>query len=140
MRDEQDRAKDLHIPRRCPLSTETIFGRGILGSGDPHDCRPSPTPGFGFVLRAEKLDEKLLVHNYGHGGSGMSLSWGTGYMAAETASQHDRRLAAVIGCGVTGLTTARQLQRRGVRVKVLAESGPPAHNTKKSSPRLPPTT
>src|SRR5262249_34532336 len=94
----------------------------------------------GFVLRAEKLDEKLLVHNYGHGGSGMSLSWGTGYMAAETASQHDRRLAAVIGCGVTGLTTARQLQRRGVRVKVLAESGPPAHNTKKSSPRLPPTT
>src|SRR3989441_12725490 len=40
----------------------------------------------GFVLRAEKLDEKLLVHNYGHGGSGMSLSWGTGYLAAETAA------------------------------------------------------
>src|SRR5436190_22709237 len=47
----------------------------------------------GFVLRAEKLDEKLLVHNYGHGGSGMSLSWGTGYMATETAAQHDQRLA-----------------------------------------------
>ena len=79
----------------------------------------------GFVLRAEKLDEKLLVHNYGHGGSGMSLSWGTGYMAAETAAQHDQRLAAVIGCGVTGLTTARQLQRRGFDVTIYAMSVPP---------------
>src|SRR5690242_12684402 len=32
----------------------------------------------GFVLRAEKLGDKLLVHNYGHGGAGWSLSWGTG--------------------------------------------------------------
>src|SRR5438094_5608342 len=79
----------------------------------------------GFVLRAEKLDEKLLVHNYGHGGSGMSLSWGTGYLAAETAAQHDQRLAAVIGCGVTGLTTARQLQRRGFEVTIFAMSLPP---------------
>jgi D-amino-acid oxidase len=79
----------------------------------------------GFVLRAEKLDEKLLVHNYGHGGSGMSLSWGTGYMASETAAQHDQRLAAVIGCGVTGLTTARQLQRRGFDVTIYAMSVPP---------------
>ena len=28
----------------------------------------------GFVLRADKLDSKMLIHNYGHGGSGMSLS------------------------------------------------------------------
>src|SRR5881396_1981044 len=79
----------------------------------------------GFVLRAEKLDEKLLVHNYGHGGAGMSLSWGTGYMAAEAATEHDQRRAAVIGCGVTGLTTARQLQRRGFDVTIYAMSVPP---------------
>src|SRR6185295_16781601 len=30
----------------------------------------------GFVLKADKLDDKLLVHNYGHGGAGMSLAWG----------------------------------------------------------------
>src|SRR5262249_10966596 len=37
----------------------------------------------GFVLKADKLDDKLLVHDYGHGGAGMSLAWGTGLMAAE---------------------------------------------------------
>src|SRR5438128_4247019 len=79
----------------------------------------------GFVLRAGKLDEKLLVHNYGHGGSGMSLSWGTGYMAAELATEHTQRRAAVVGCGVTGLTSARQLQRRGFDVTIYAMSVPP---------------
>jgi D-amino-acid oxidase len=85
--------------------------------------RPHRDPGF--VLRGEKLDEKLLVHNYGHGGSGMSLSWGTGYMAAELATGHTERRAAVIGCGVTGLTSARQLQRRGFNVTIYAMSVPP---------------
>src|ERR1700712_1100344 len=42
----------------------------------------------GFVLRPDKLDDKLLVHNYGHGGAGMSLAWGTGLMAAEFATEH----------------------------------------------------
>jgi hypothetical protein len=38
--------------------------------------RPHRDPGF--VLKADKLNDKLLVHNYGHGGAGMSLAWGTG--------------------------------------------------------------
>ena len=84
----------------------------------PH--RPS-----GFVLRAEKMDGKLLVHNYGHGGSGMSLSWGTGQMAAELALEQPERRAAVIGCGVVGLTSARQLQRRGFQVTMYAAAVPP---------------
>jgi len=60
----------------------------------------------GFVLRAEKLDAKTLIHNYGHGGSGMSLSWGTGFMAAEIAVQQEDRRAAVIGCGGVGMAIA----------------------------------
>ncbi|MBI3492588.1 MAG: FAD-dependent oxidoreductase [Acidobacteria bacterium] len=79
----------------------------------------------GFVLKADKLDDKLLVHNYGHGGAGMSLSWGTGLMAAEFASQQPLRRAAVIGCGAVGLTTARQLQRRGFDVTIYALAVPP---------------
>jgi len=79
----------------------------------------------GFVLRADKLDSKMLIHNYGHGGSGMSLSWGTGYIAAEMALQLEQRRAAVIGCGVVGLTSARQLQRRGFDVTIYAMAIPP---------------
>jgi D-amino-acid oxidase len=79
----------------------------------------------GFMLRADKLGDKLLVHNYGHGGAGMSLSWGTGLMAAEFATEHPERRAAVIGCGAVGLTSARQLQRRGFEVTIYAAAVPP---------------
>jgi D-amino-acid oxidase len=79
----------------------------------------------GFVLKTDKLDDKLLIHNYGHGGAGMSLAWGTGLMAAEFATAHQARQAAVIGCGSVGLTCARQLQRRGFDVTIYAMAVPP---------------
>jgi glycine/D-amino acid oxidase-like deaminating enzyme len=79
----------------------------------------------GFMLRPDRLGDKLLVHNYGHGGAGMSLAWGTGLMAAEFATEHDSRQAAVIGCGSVGLTCARQLQRRGFDVTIYAAAVPP---------------
>jgi glycine/D-amino acid oxidase-like deaminating enzyme len=85
--------------------------------------RPHRDPGF--VLRPDRLDDKLLVHNYGHGGAGMSIAWGTGLMAAEFATDHQSRQAAVIGCGSVGLTCARQLQRRGFDVTIYAAAVPP---------------
>lgn len=85
--------------------------------------RPHRAPGF--LLKPDRLDSKLLIHNYGHGGAGMSISWGTGQMAAEFALEHTERKAAVIGCGAVGLTTARQLQRRGFEVTIYAMSVPP---------------
>ena len=84
----------------------------------PH--RPS-----GFVLRAERLDGTTVIHNYGHGGAGISLSWGTGRMAAEIALEQGSRQAAVIGCGAVGLAAARQLQRRGFEVTIYAMTVPP---------------
>ena len=41
----------------------------------------------GFVVRAEALGEKRLVHNYGHGGGGITLSWGTSKLATEIGLQ-----------------------------------------------------
>lgn len=79
----------------------------------------------GFVLAADKLDDKTLVHNYGHGGAGWSLSWGTAQMAAELALASTHRRAAVIGCGVVGLTTARTLQRMGFATTIYTATVPP---------------
>ncbi len=79
----------------------------------------------GFVLKSATLDHKTVIHNYGHGGSGMSLSWGTATMAADMALAHGERRAAVLGAGVVGLTMARQLQRRGFAVTIYAANVPP---------------
>ena len=84
-----------------------------------------PYRAAGFVLRATKLDDSLLVHNYGHGGTGHSLSWGCGAVAADLALEQGGRRAAVIGCGIVGLTTTRQLQRRGFDVTIYAKTVPP---------------
>jgi D-amino-acid oxidase len=79
----------------------------------------------GFVVRAEKLDAKTMVHNYGHGGAGITLSWGTSQLAMELAAVSTARECAVIGCGVVGLSTARLAQMRGKAVTIYAKAMPP---------------
>lgn len=70
--------------------------------------------------------DKALVHHYGHGGAGWSLSWGSAAIATDLAMQTGAHDIAVIGCGAIGLTTALQLQRAGARVTIYARDLPPA--------------
>lgn len=79
----------------------------------------------GFVVKVERLGAKTIIHNYGHGGAGVTLSWGTSTMAAEHARATGRRRFAVLGCGVMGLSTARLLQRRGGAVTIYTREMPP---------------
>jgi D-amino-acid oxidase len=79
----------------------------------------------GFVLRAESVDGKTIVHNYGHGGGGVTLSWGTGHMAAELVSPTGATQVAVLGAGAVGLATARLLQERGLQVTIYTKALPP---------------
>jgi D-amino-acid oxidase len=94
----------------------------------------------GFVLKAEKFDAKTLIHDYGFGGTGMSLAWGCGAMAADIALQHVERRAAVLGCGSPGLTAARQLQRRGFDVTIYTMAVPPDTTSNMSYAGYTPTT
>jgi len=73
----------------------------------------------GFVVDAERFGNKLLIHNYGHGGGGVTLSWGTASLAVDLVRDFliARKVAqparfAVLGSGVSGLSTALLLQRR----------------------------
>jgi glycine/D-amino acid oxidase-like deaminating enzyme len=73
----------------------------------------------------EQLSGKTVVHNYGHGGSGWSLSWGSAAIVTAKAMATGERDMAVIGCGALGLTAALQLQRAGARVTIYAKELPP---------------
>jgi len=87
-----------------------------------------PFRATGPRIEAERIGEKLVVHNYGHGGSGWSLSWGSGALALDLAlAGRDPSLTdiAVIGCGAMGLTAAIVAQRAGARsVTIYAKAGP----------------
>ncbi|MBQ1498860.1 MAG: FAD-binding oxidoreductase [Sphingomonas sp.] len=82
----------------------------------------------GFVVRAEPLGDKRLVHNYGHGGAGITLSWGTSRLAVDLGLPGHAGPVAVLGCGIVGLTTARLLQEAGRQVTLYAAQLPP-HTT-----------
>lgn len=95
------------------VSMENVI-REIVGH---RPFRPS-----GFVVRSEKLGEKVVVHNYGHGGSGITLSWGSSALAVRETLGMEHRDVAVIGSGVMGLTSARLLQDAGWNVTIYTKA------------------
>jgi len=84
-----------------------------------------PYRAAGFVVRAEALGDKFLVHNYGHGGAGITLSWGSARLATTLGLQGHAGPVAVIGAGVMGLSTARIAQEAGFTVTIYAKALPP---------------
>lgn len=95
---------------------KVVPGRKIRTVVGLRPFRPS-----GFVLNKESLGTKTVVNNYGHGGGGVSLSWGCAGLAADQVKDTVPGKAAVIGCGVIGLSTARVLQDRGWDVHIYTD-------------------
>jgi glycine/D-amino acid oxidase-like deaminating enzyme len=144
------------LPRRRFLTSGALATGGLLLPGcatttagrtaaaaptgclPPVDVEPSrvirtvaglrPYRDSGFVVRAEPLGAKRLVHNYGHGGAGITLSWGSSRLAADLGLPGHRGPVAVIGAGIMGLTTARLVQEAGFPVTLYTEALPP-HTT-----------
>ena len=102
--------------RRVNVSENRII-RTIAGL---RPYRPS-----GFVVKAERMNDKVVVHNYGHGGGGITLSWGTSHLAMELANQTQHRRCAVLGSGASGLSAARLMQNAGWQVTIYSKDLPP---------------
>lgn len=99
---------------RKPWATPRISMDNVIRSIVGHrPFRPS-----GFNVSSEHFDEKTVVHNYGHGGGGISLSWGSSALAVRETLGMKPGEVAVIGSGVMGLTSARLLQDAGWNVKI----------------------
>jgi D-amino-acid oxidase len=79
-----------------------------------------PFRAAGPRLDTEQIGDAFVVHNYGHGGSGWSLSWGSSTIAVQKAMAGSPRHVAVIGCGALGLTSAILAQRAGAKVTIYA--------------------
>ena len=72
----------------------------------------------GFRVEREQFDDKTVIHNYGHGGGGLSLGWGSSALALHEAAGLKPGEVAVIGSGIMGLCTARLLQDAGWSVTI----------------------
>jgi glycine/D-amino acid oxidase-like deaminating enzyme len=79
----------------------------------------------GFVVRREQLGDTALVHNYGHGGGGITLSWGSAKLAIELGLPGHSGPVAVLGGGIMGLSTARLVQDAGFPVTIYTAALPP---------------
>ncbi len=87
-------------------------------------CGLRPCRRGGLRIETQTLGDKLIVHQYGHGGCGVTTAFGTAEIACELIEQQSpsHEPVAVLGAGVVGLVTARMLAQQGRSVKVYAQT------------------
>ena len=105
-------------PSRAPQVSPALVRRTIVGL--------RPFRADGAVVRAEAWGDKVVVHHYGHGGCGVTLSWGTAAEAVALSLATPHRRAAVLGAGAVALAAAALLVERGVAVTIYARAWEPA--------------
>ena len=77
-----DEREAQEILARCRRLEPRLEGAAVLGVGiGVRPCRPE------VRLEAERLGHAVVIHDYGHGGSGVTLSWGCARDVARFAEQ-----------------------------------------------------
>jgi D-amino-acid oxidase len=81
-----------------------------------------------YRLDSQTISNKFFVHNYGHGGAGITLSWGCAakvrdIVKAHLVGSHETKVA-VLGAGVMGLTAATRLLDLGLQVTIYSDRLP----------------
>ncbi len=81
-------------------------------------------------LELERIDGRVLVHNYGHGGGGITMAPGCAeeVVMMLVAAGIEPTDVAVLGGGINGMTCAHDLLQRGHRVTVYSDKLTP-HTT-----------
>ncbi len=114
------------------LKTPDLSDAQILG----YNVGVRPYRKSGVRIESEHLDNKLIIHNYGYGGSGLTLCWGGAQQAIEILQEEQSKnpalaackTVAILGAGVIGLATAYDLMAQGYAVHIYAQDFPP-HTT-----------
>lgn len=108
-----------HIYLKTPnISRENIIGTNV-------GIRPFRKTGV--RLEAELLKDKLIIHNYGYGGSGLTLAFGGAKEVLDILDKQkiSSKTVAILGAGVVGLATAYDLLERGYEVHIYADEWSP---------------
>lgn len=92
--------------------------------------RPHRIGGVKLELEKEPVDtpngRKFFIHNYGHSGAGITLSWGCAShvvdhvqtVMSKLTGTNTRPSVAVLGIGIIGLTVATELRRKWPRLPI----------------------
>lgn len=87
-----------------------------------------------YRLEGVQEGDSFVIHNYGHGGAGITMSWGCALQVRRIYLDYEQRSRfpeiAVLGAGAMGLTAAALLDelKLGLRITIYAGSFPP-HTT-----------